>query len=557
MQPQLPNEQPLSVHRRPLDVEDYIDILRRHRSWILGPAFAGLVLGVVIAYLWPDSYMATGMIRIVPPQVSQRLVETNVSEAMSQRIQAIQQNIISRPTLTNIIQTYNLYPDERKRLPMQDVIETMRNDINVGRLTGVTRVNGRDAGAFAVSFSYSDKRIAQKVTEDIISRFIDESTRTRSTQSVMTTEFFRDQLEASRRELDEIDHKLADFKSKNMGQLPEQEQLIIGRLGMLEQSVQNVNAAMSRVSQDKLQLEANLRTLRDQQTAINQPASEGGSAPPAPRDEKLAEVEREIDRLRSLLATMKENYKDSHPDVQRVQGLLDMKKRERDELAAAAESRKSTDSPAKPARASAGQQRATRQVDAAIAQVQAALQAKDLEREDLERQLKTATQQIHDYQSRLQATPGAQQAYLELMRDREISKNRYQELSQKMQSSSMATDLENRKQGETLEVLEQPIMPAEPYAPKRQLIIIGGLFAGMALGIGLASARELKDSSLKNLKDVRAYTKLTVLGSIPLLENDFVVRRRRRIGWLTWAAAFLFGVLLMTGSVVYYYSSKT
>lgn len=557
MQPQLPNEQPLSVHRRPLDVEDYIDILRRHRSWILGPAFAGLVLGVVIAYLWPDSYMATGMIRIVPPQVSQRLVETNVSEAMSQRIQAIQQNIISRPTLTNIIQTYNLYPDERKRLPMQDVIETMRNDINVGRLTGVTRVNGRDAGAFAVSFSYSDKRIAQKVTEDIISRFIDESTRTRSTQSVMTTEFFRDQLEASRRELDEIDHKLADFKSKNMGQLPEQEQLIIGRLGMLEQSVQNVNAAMSRVSQDKLQLEANLRTLRDQQTAINQPASEGGSAPPAPRDEKLAEVEREIDRLRSLLATMKENYKDSHPDVQRVQGLLDMKKRERDELAAAAESRKSTDSPAKPVRASAGQQRATRQVDAAIAQVQAALQAKDLEREDLERQLKTATQQIHDYQSRLQATPGAQQAYLELMRDREISKNRYQELSQKMQSSSMATDLENRKQGETLEVLEQPIMPAEPYAPKRQLIIIGGLFAGMALGIGLASARELKDSSLKNLKDVRAYTKLTVLGSIPLLENDFVVRRRRRIGWLTWAAAFLFGVLLMTGSVVYYYSSKT
>ncbi len=64
------------------------------------------------------------------------------------------------------------------------------------------------------------------------------------------------------------------------------------------------------------------------------------------------------------------------------------------------------------------------------------------------------------------------------------------------------------------------------------------------------------DTSLKNLKDVRAYTKLTVLGSIPLLENDFVVRRRRRLGWLAWAASLLLGILLMAGSVVYYYTSR-
>ncbi len=79
---------------------------------------------------------------------------------------------------------------------------------------------------------------------------------------------------------------------------------------------------------------------------------------------------------------------------------------------------------------------------------------------------------------------------------------------------------------------------------------------GVGLGFSLAAGRELKDTSLKNLKDVRAYTRLTVLGSIPLLENDFVVRRRRRIGWLAWTAAFLVGVLLMAGSVAYYYTSK-
>ena len=44
---------------------------------------------------------------------------------------------------------------------------------------------------------------------------------------------------------------------------------------------------------------------------------------------------------------------------------------------------------------------------------------------------------------------------------------------------------------------------------------------GLVLGLALAGAREMKDTSLKNLKDVRAYTQMTILGSVPLLENDF------------------------------------
>ena len=62
-----------------------------------------------------------------------------------------------------------------------------------------------------------------------------------------------------------------------------------------------------------------------------------------------------------------------------------------------------------------------------------------------------------------------------------------------------------------------------------------------------------RDSSLKNLKDVRAYTQLNILGSIPLLENDLVVRRRRRLGWLAWSTATIVGIMIMSGSMYYYY----
>ena len=80
-----------------------------------------------------------------------------------------------------------------------------------------------------------------------------------------------------------------------------------------------------------------------------------------------------------------------------------------------------------------------------------------------------------------------------------------------------------------------------------------GAGLGLLLGVVIAGAREMKDASLKNLKDVRVYTQMAILGSIPLLENDFVVRRRRRLAWLGWTVACLLAGLIMAGAVVYYY----
>ncbi len=48
----------VTVSRRPPDVEDYIDMLRRYRSWIIGPMFLGLVGSTVIAFLWPDTFVS-------------------------------------------------------------------------------------------------------------------------------------------------------------------------------------------------------------------------------------------------------------------------------------------------------------------------------------------------------------------------------------------------------------------------------------------------------------------------------------------------------------------
>jgi len=514
----------------------------------------GLVAGVVTAYLWQDSYVTSGLIRVVPAQVSQRIVESSVSDELAMKLAPIYQTVTQRTNLINLIQTYNLYPDDRRKYPIEDVVETMRRDIKMGSVRTIAALNpgSRTSGfAFTLEYTYHDRRLVEKVCSDLISSFMNESVRLRSTQFTQTNEFVREQLDQSRKELKEIDNRIMEFRTKNFGESPEQEQALNLRITTLEQTTSNLNNNVSRVQQEKLQLEASLRTLQDQWAAMQAPVVVEPQTQQA-RNEKLSALDKEISQAQEYLTNLKERYREDHPDVQRAQSFLNARLKEREQLQNEVASVKPEQTRPRVYQPNLNTPEA-RRLQADISRVRSLIQSKDLELEDISRQLKEAREKIRGYMAQLESSPAAQQQYQELVRERELSQKRYTDLVAKFDVTERASELESRKQGETLEVLDRPIIPLEPSKPKRPLIIAGGAFGGILIGMLLAGVREMKDTSLKNLKDVRAYTKLAVLASVPLLENDLVVRRRRRLAWLGWGAALLASVLMMAGSVAYYY----
>ena len=544
-----------NASRRPLDLEDYIDILRRHKAWILGPAFCSLVIAVVVAFLWPDTFVSQAVIRVVPPQVPETYVPTNVNMEMSQRINSMAQTILSRGNLTNIINTFGLYPRDKQRKPMEDIVEEMKKEIRIGSVTGMTAQN-RGVSAFSISFSYENRIIAQKVTADLVSRFMSENTRDRTTQSVLTTQFLKDQAESAKKELEGIEDRMAKFRQVNAGRLPDQLQNNQILLNAAEARIANINANISRVSQEKMLLETELRTAKTALTSLK-PASDQVAV--QAKNEKLQVNEAQIAQAEQILGNLKEHYRDTYPDVRRMEIQVASLRKTREKLIKEDQEAKKleADQPVKEVKRYDPEfARNSQSVNAVIERLEAQIKLTQIQTEEYVKEMHNGEENVKLIHSRIESQPVGEQQYAEVIRDREVAKLKYEELNRKRSQSAIAEDLEKRQQGESLEVLDPASLPQTPTEPKRPMLIAIGTGVGLILGLCFAGAREAKDASLKNLKDVRAYTQLTILGSVPLLENDLVVRRRKRLAWLAWSTACLVGIIIMTGSVFFYYTTR-
>jgi len=550
--------------RRTLDILDYLYILKRRKGLWLALTFAGLVLGVVAAYILPQRYIAVGSLRFLPQQVPERLVPTNIVDEVNQRINLMYQTIARRENLINIIKEHKLYQDRLQSQTLEDTVELMRKDINIQLVRGVTRGPQRGSGgmAFTVAFTYPERQTAIQVCQQFISRFVDENIRLRSVQSVTTTEFLKEEAEAAKRHLDEIDSQVAAMRIANSPELPEQSSAMVGRLSALEAGVQNLNASMSRLTQAKMQLESQLSIGADRirtteaASAVARTPTQQTSA--VVRNARLAALEKEISGLETTLLSFSVRYRPDHPDIISLENALAKKRAEQTQLreqweaeqARIADAAKQAAANPVPSTAPPNPELVKLRDTAKL--IQTAIQARELEMEEVTKQLRDTNGKIKALQAHLTLSPTIQQRYSQLLQDRDIAQKNYNELSVKYQQSLLASNLESRRQGEALEMLEPAIAPLDPNFPKRPLVIFAGLFAGLALGIGLTLVYEINARELRRVKDIETFSGLRILASIPKLVDRNVIRKNRIAAGLRWSAAVALGCILMAGALYYH-----
>jgi hypothetical protein len=128
-------------------------------------ALAGALVAGVVAFRTPDRYVSTAVMRLVPS--GQAIGD---GQRALDRLVELQQKVLSRGSLGEIIKqpALNLYPEDRKWMPLEDVVENMRNKALRIQLM---QTQGGGVPAFSISCEYPDNLKAQAVVRELVSRF--------------------------------------------------------------------------------------------------------------------------------------------------------------------------------------------------------------------------------------------------------------------------------------------------------------------------------------------------------------------------------------------------
>jgi uncharacterized protein involved in exopolysaccharide biosynthesis len=559
----------VTVSRRPPDVEDYIDMLRRYRSWIIGPMFFGLIAATVVAFLWPDTYVSYATLRITPPQVSDRLVPAEYSTQMMQQLNTMEQDILSRSTLEGLIKELNLYKRQQTQRPMEDIVSDMRVHDIIIKPIQVPNANQSDTRqtttAFSISFTYPDRYLAQAVVQRLVSQFVNKSVDVQRTQASVATTFFDDELKQKQQDLTKLDSEIEQFKIANNGKLPEELTSNTTMLNNLQlqvsQLAQTLQNAQDRKASYESQLEGEIRELNYLKDNAEETVTPLQTAQAQAQSQELTQATLRLQQLNEALAALSQTLGAKSPQIREIKGEIAAAQQNKDRIEKEqkqkeAEAAADTPAPVEKKVPNRAAQSQMVNVQAQIDNTRTLIAGAEGNIKTVQNNQANVNKQIALYEARIEAAPLNERQWAALQRDHILAQQAYDETVKKKEQAETAQNLEEHKAGQMLEVLDQPTDPQEPVEPKRVQWAATGTGLGLLLGIVLAGAKEMKNTSLKNLKDVRAYTNLPVLSSIPLLENALLVRRKRRLFWLAWSAAFIFGSIAVLASVYYYYAGQ-
>jgi polysaccharide chain length determinant protein (PEP-CTERM system associated) len=485
-------------------MQDYLGMLKRRFWLIMGSALVLMGMGIGISRILPPQYVSQTLVLIEQQKVPENYVKPVVDEDLGARLASMKEQILSRSRIEPIIERYNLYAGTQSN--MDDRIDMTRKAIGINPIQS----GSRGMPGFFISFKARDARTAQLVCGDITSLFVSANLNAREESAEGTTDFLKQQLGEAKQSLDEQDAKLADFERKNIGRLPGQ----TIQLGNMSVAVGSANEStlqalttqldattqtVSRLQQDDTFLEAMIAQ-QTQESARTDPATGASEDTLKIQLKDALNQEKQLETL----------YTPDYPDVIAIKRrIADLKT----EIARDAAAPPKVETKA----ASTSQFPESPQLQQLRAQLRAEKQNMTSARQEQTR----LQEMIRAYEAKIEASPMLEEEYKQITRDHETALQFYNTLLQKMNESSMATALEHRQEGEQFRVMDAPNLPDEPTFPNRRNFAGGGFLAGLVLGLAFAALLEYRDTSLRNERDIWAFTKLPTLAVVSCI-NELV-----------------------------------
>ena len=220
----------------------------------------------------------------------------------------------------------------------------------------------------------------------------------------------------------------------------------------------------------------------------------------------------EIGTLNLQLSQLKEQFKEGHPEVQKVQARL---------------------------------AEITRVKEARATQVVDGMQSEYSQIQKRETELKSAMEGLKS-QAASQSRKGTELETLK--KEADSAKNLYDVLLQKMSETDIAASIKST----TSAIVERAVEPRSPVRPDKRKIAMVAFALGLILGVGLVFARDYLANTIRDPEEIERYLRLDLLAAVPRydeanvhlvteayqnLRTALLFGRKDRVGRWCWSPA--------------------
>ncbi len=540
---------------------EYFGILKKRRRLLLNIVVPIAVLGALLAIGLPDIYRSAALIEIDEQQMMQNMLargqgsNNQDQEYADEYVQSLSTRVLSDANLRRLLKEHTLYDsDEDERA----LVSRLRGDIDVSIVTAriLDPRTGRErevVSAFNIGYDNPDPKRAFAGANWLVNAFLEQNRSDRQSVAASAAKFFASEAERMRKHVATLENRLAAFKAKNQGRLPDLTEVNLNVMARTEDDIQNIEMQMQSLRRERVFLAAQLQQASSAapETATLRQLEEEYRRKGASYDEShpdMISLRRQIEQLRSggsvsgmtlqqqlqnqraILSEARQRYSEDHPDVKRIMRNIESLEA-RIAAGDTADRSLSADSPV------AVQLRT--QLNATDSQL-AALQARSAE----------LRAKLTDLEGRLSAAPEVEREYQEVTRDLAGARAKYDELLKRQMDAEVSEAAIAGGTVDEFRIAQKPTVPREPAKPARLAIVLVSLVLAISAGFAAVIAAQFLDQTVRGVRDIRDILNVTPLAAVPVIETAGSIALRRRQA-VMFVARTAIGI-----AIVYYVTSQ-
>ena len=529
-------------------LQDYFALLRRRRANMF-VVFASLSIVVVFGTLFlDDQYRSTATIAIERPEIPENMVRTTVTHYDTDlRIDRIRDSVLAGPIVEAWIREFNLYQNVVSDISIGAAVTEFRSDVEIITIQAREDVAVKNQGetiAFDLSYYGETPIKAVAIANKLANRFLEENRGSRNRSVEETVAFFARDANRLAKEIEDAEEKLADFKERHAGALPESRIINTQMLDRRELELDDVEREIRDLREARQILETELskespnapiftstgetilagpdRLRLLQQQFVELSSKYGPGHPDVVRTRREIEllsganfsnesvsIRQELEITRREYAAARQRYTADHPDVRTLANKIGILE---DQLATVdSEPRVESN---------------TRPDNPAYISLLVQIEATDVDILALRQRARSLRQRISRYESLLLEAPQVEREYLSIQREYDQAIQEFNEVREKQTDAQQARDLEISEKGERYVLQRTPSEPTSAAFPNRMAIIILGLIFAAACALGAVVISEALDARVRSIRDLKGITGIPPIAIIPVLETQAEIRKR-------------------------------